>query len=107
MYTCRVDKTNHTITIMNRVTKRGITMRNVGDEMAAFLVMMAQKAGVSDDLGKVDPTYESYQGNTSCFFCGAFEEGQGGKVAHGEGCLWESAKNLSDMGQETQQEERD
>ena len=49
MYTCKVDKTNHAITIIDKTTKRGITMRNIGEEMAEFLVTMAQKANQGDE----------------------------------------------------------
>ena len=44
MYTIKIDKTNHTVTIINNLTKRGITMRNIGDEMAIFLRVLVAGA---------------------------------------------------------------
>lgn len=64
MYICKVDKTNHAITIIDKTTKRGITMRNIGEEMAAFLIEMAQKASASDKLEKtVIPTVKENVSN--------------------------------------------
>ena len=95
MYTIKIDKTNHTATIINTITKRGITMRNIGDEMAAFLAVMAKKAGVADEIGKMtDSTYGSYQGDTYCFFCNEYGD-VSEDVNHKDDCLWVVAKKLS------------
>lgn len=42
-------------------------------------------------LAESDPMYESYQGNVSCFFCGAFDEVDG-SIIHDKDCLWLRAK---------------
>ena len=43
------------------------------------------------ELAQFDPMYESYQGNVSCVFCGAWEEADG-KITHKDDCLWKRAK---------------
>ncbi len=44
MYTFTLDKRNHTVTIMDGATKRGITMTHIGDEMAVFLSELVSRA---------------------------------------------------------------
>jgi len=41
---------------------------------------------VFEELAKLDPMVESYQGNTSCYFCGA--DGFRQEVEHNQACLW-------------------
>jgi len=41
---------------------------------------------VFEELAKLDPMVESYQGNTSCYFCGAWMGS--GIVDHNKACLW-------------------
>lgn len=54
---------------------------------------------IIEKLAKIDPMTESYQGNVSCFFCGALEEIKiNGEVIHSADCLWLEAtqqKNLA------------
>ena len=44
-------------------------------------------ADVFEELAKLDPMIEGYQGHTSCYFCGARME-RGGIVSHNMACLW-------------------
>lgn len=42
-------------------------------------------------IAQVDPMIESYQGDTSCFYCGSFDGDP-----HNSDCLWLEAKKLSE-----------
>ena len=44
-------------------------------------------------LAEFDPMHESYQGDTTCIFCGAWE-GAHTVVVHEKDCLWLEAKNI-------------
>jgi hypothetical protein len=46
---------------------------------------------IIEKLATLDPMAEGYQGNVSCFFCGAFEEVDG-SIIHAPDCIWLLAK---------------
>ena len=58
---------------------------------------------VFEELAKLDPMVESYQGNTSCYFCGAWM-GSEGIVDHNKACLWLEAVQYTRGEQELQGE---
>lgn len=44
MYTIQTDKHNHKVTIMDTEARRGVTLLNIGDEMAGFLKHLVEDA---------------------------------------------------------------
>lgn len=90
-YTFKYASASFTMTIMDVIRQRGITLRNVGPETAEFLRKLTNAANggerLQEMIAALDPYYESYQGDIYCFFCSAFNNDE-----HRDDCAWKIAK---------------